>query len=217
MGEMIETSKGAAYRAAPEGGGPGVLVLHAWWGLNDFFKELCDRLAAEGFVALAPDLYGGKIASTIEEAEQLLNERDDEAMFYRAAAAVASLQADEAVQGESLGSIGFSMGAAWTLYMSTVRPQIKAGVLFYGNGGGDWNEAQAAYLGHFAEADPYEPTEGVEALEQDLRAAGREVTFYTYAGTGHWFAENDRPDAYQPEAATLAWERTITFLREKLG
>jgi carboxymethylenebutenolidase len=217
MGEMIQTSKGNAYRAAAADGGPGVLVLHAWWGLNEVFKELCDRLAAEGFVALAPDLYGDKIAETVEEAQRLIDERDDEAIFHRVSAAIEALQADETVQGEAFGAIGFSMGAAWALYFSGIRPSLKACVLFYGNGEGDWGAAQAAYLGHFAEADPWEPTEGVEALEQALRTAGREVTFHQYAGTGHWFFENNRPDAYQADAADLAWQRTLAFLHEKLG
>ena len=90
---------------------------------------------------------------------------------------------------------------------------IRSVVLFYGTGGGDFSTSRAAYLGHFAENDPYEPPAGVDELEESLRQAGRPVTFYRYPGTGHWFFEPDRTDAYNQAAATLAWERTLTFLR----
>lgn len=213
-----EAGKAAGYLALPSNGaGPGVLVLHAWWGLNDFFKQLCDRLAAAGFVALAPDLYNGKIAETIEQAEHLLNQRDSAYMKRAALGAITYLRQLPAVRGAGLGEIGFSMGGSWALLLSTLAPeQIAATVIFYGSGEDDFSKARAAYLGHYAEADPWEPDEEVRATEAALHAAGRAVTFYTYPGTGHWFFESNRPDAYQPEAAALAWERTIAFLREHL-
>ncbi len=213
-----EAGKAAGYLALPSNGaGPGVLVLHAWWGLNDFFKQLCDRLAAVGFVALAPDLYDGKIAETIDEAERLLQEGDPANMQSTALGAIAYLRQLPAVRGAGLGEIGFSMGGSWAILLSTLAPeQLAAAVIFYGSGGGDFTKARAAYLGHYAEADPWEPDEEVRAMEAALHAAGRAVTFYNYPGAGHWFFESNRPDAYQPEAAALAWERTITFLREHL-
>jgi carboxymethylenebutenolidase len=213
-----EAGKGAGYLALPpNGAGPGVLVLHAWWGLNDFFKQLCDRLAAAGFVALAPDLYDGKIAETIDEAERLLKEADSASMQGAALGAMAYLRQLGAVRGAGLGAIGFSMGGWWAVQLSKLAPeQIAAAVIFYGSGEGDFTKARAAYLGHYAEADPWEPDEEVRAMEAALRAAGRAVTFYTYPGAGHWFFESNRPDAYHPEAAALAWERTIAFLREHL-
>lgn len=214
-----EVGKANGYLALPSNGaGPGVLVLHAWWGLNDFFRQLCDRLAAEGFVALAPDLYGGKIAETVDEAERLLQESDSASMQSAALGAIAYLRQLPAVRGAGLGEIGFSMGGYWALLLSTLAPeQVAAAVLFYGNGEGDFTKARAAYQGHFAESDPWEPDEGVRALETALHAAGRAVTFYTYPGAGHWFFESNRPDAYHPEASALAWERTIAFLHEHLG
>ncbi len=194
--------------------GPGVLVLHAWWGLNDFFKEFCDRLAGEGFVALAPDLYHGQTASTIAKAEELrdsLNHAETEA---RITGALDYLRHHPAVAGQAVAVIGFSLGGAYALWLSTVRPsEVKAVVVFYGTGVTDFASAQAAYLGHYAEMDEWEPIEEVQALEAALRKAGREVTFHTYPGVGHWFFESNRPDAYSPEAACLAWERTLTFLK----
>jgi carboxymethylenebutenolidase len=204
------------YLAVPQSGkGAGVLVLHAWWGLNDFFRGFCDRLAQEGFVALAPDLFSGKIARTIEEAEQLnsqLNETEDMPPLVSSAAEELSKHSSS----NRLGAIGFSFGAYWARWLAQEKPElIRAVTVFYSNG---WNiqPSNAAYLGHFAETDPYITKEGIKELEQSLKALNRPTTFYTYPGTGHWFMETDRPDAYNAQAAQLAWERTIAFLHEQL-
>lgn len=207
-----------AYVAAPQGGvGPGVLVLHAWWGLNDFFTQLCDRLAGEGFVAVAPDLYGdGRVVSTIKEAQQQVDQADDAIVQQQAIDALAYLRAHPAVRGDKIGVSGFSFGAAWALLLSATLPdQIGAVVVFYGTYAIDFDNANAAYLGHFAPGDPWEPDEGVRELEDQLRTAGRDVAFHTYPGTAHWFFEADRPE-YNAHAAQLAWARTVAFLRERL-
>jgi carboxymethylenebutenolidase len=121
------------------------------------------------------------------------------------------------VNGPTLGVVGFSLGAYFALGLARERPQqIGAVVLFYGTRPGDDTSARAAYLGHFAETDEFEPAASVEQLEQQLRQAHRPVTFYTYPATGHWFFEQDRPDAYNPAAAELAWQRTVAFLRSTL-
>jgi carboxymethylenebutenolidase len=214
----IGEGTGSGYMAIPEGGsGPGVLVLHAWWGLKPFFKQVCDRLAGEGFVVLAPDLFDGKTAATIEEAEQLISQSDSQAIEATVTAAAAYLRRHPAVRGERLGALGFSFGAAWALTLSTLAPDdIGAVVVFYGSYAPDFDTARAAYQGHFAEDDEWEPTEGVREMEDKLRAAGREVTLHTYPGAKHWFFELDRPE-YLPEAADLAWRRTIDFLRAHLS
>lgn len=208
------------YLAIPAAGaGPGVLVLHAWWGLTDFFTGLCDRLAAAGFVALAPDLYGdGRTAATIEEAERLLAARDFERTTATVLGAVEHLRQHPAARDKALGVVGFSMGASWALSLSSLKPDdVAAVVTFYGGGEADFAAARAAYLGHYAERDDWEPLEGVAQLEATMRAAGREVTFHRYPSAGHWFFEADRPDAYDAEAARLAWERTVAFLRRRLA
>jgi carboxymethylenebutenolidase len=221
---MAELRPGApvavGYEAAPASGeGPGVLLLHAWWGLNDFFRGLCDRLAAEGFVVVAPDLWGGTVATTIEEAEGLISheQRNSAAMAQAVDGALEHLLRHPARRGDGVGALGFSMGAAWALDLAGRRPELRAVTIFYGAAEGDFAAARAAFLGHFAADDPWEPLEGVRQMEADMRAAGREATIHLYPGAGHWFLEDDRPDAYRPEAATLAWERTLGFLREKLG
>lgn len=193
-----------------------MLVLHAWWGLNDAAKAFCARLSQAGFVAFAPDLYHGKVATTIADAESLgkaLDARhsDAKAEIARAAAFLAQ-RASHAERG--LAVIGFSLGAYYALDLSAGDPErVRAVVLFYGTGDADFTRAKAAYLGHFAERDPFEAPANVDALETALARSGREVTFHRYAGAGHWFFEPDRTDAYDPAAARLAWDRTVAFLK----
>jgi carboxymethylenebutenolidase len=211
----------SGYTALPESGtGPGILLMHAWWGLNDFFKSLADRLAGEGFVVLAPDLYGGKTASEIEEAEQLIKDFDWRQGIKDEVAALDYLLRHPAVHGDNVGAIGFSMGGGYATWLAALRPEVTAVVLIYGGSEQEADYAQkteAAFLGHFAEGDEWELDEGVKQLESQLRAAGRDVTFYIYKGVGHWFFEDNRPDAYNSAAAALAWERTLEFLHSKLG
>ncbi len=212
------------YLARPStASGKGVLVLHPWWGLTAFIKELCDRLAGEGFVVFAPDLYDGRTAITIEQAEQLSSSLDFEATIPVVLGAVDYLRGQTAVPDSKIAVIGLSMGAAWTLWLAAEsRPDdMTAVVLFYGNWPGfsreQFAKTTAAFLGHFAENDPYEEPEGIEETRREIAAAGREVTFHTYPDTGHWFFENNQPDAYNQAAAVLAWERTVTFLKERLN
>ena len=208
---------GTGYLALPnQEHGPGVLVLHAWWGLNPFFKELCNRLAGAGFVAFAPDLYQGRIAATIDEAKALLEQRDFEAMEAIAAGALTYFRAHPAVRGDGVAALGFSMGAAWATAMASVAPtDIAAVVLFYGADTGDFARSRAAYLGHFAEHDEWEPLDGVRQVEASIRAAGREVTFHIYPGAQHWFFETNRPE-YDADAAAVAWQRSLDFLQKHL-
>ena len=206
------------YLALPrKGTGPGVLVLHAWWGLNDFFKGVSDRLATSGFVAFAPDLYHGATISTIEEAKKLMSKLKEEEAREDIVRSVRALRNQPKVRGDRLGIIGFSMGAGWTLWAADEFPDdVAAIVVFYGTWEGKGAKSQAAFLGHFAEKDDWESAAAVRDLEGFLRAAGKDVTFYTYPGTTHWFFEKDRPDAYDARAAGSAWQRTLPFLSTNL-
>ncbi len=200
----------------PTGKGPGVLVLHAWWGLNDTIKAFCTRLAETGFVAFAPDLYHGKVADTIAGAEILGKALDADYLQAKAEVEHATFFLSERVgqTGHGLAVIGFSLGAYYALDLSTSAPEhIRSVVLFYGTGDGDYSHSNAAYLGHFAENDPFEAQSAVDDLEESLKRAGRPVTFYRYEGTGHWFFEPDRMQAYNQGAASLAWDRTLDFLK----
>ena len=234
-GRMIEFdadgSPAPGYLATPDGatgsGAPGVVVLHAWWGLTEPFRGVCDRLAEAGFLALAPDLYRGETTAEIEEAETLAGALDQKieqvrgditgAMrFLRHQGQLFATPAAES--GGKIGVVGFSLGGAYAFDMSVFRPEeIAAAVTFYATYPGlDYRTSQASYLCHFAESDPFEPVEAVAEMGRALQAAGRPAIFYTYPGTTHWFFESNRADAYDAAAADLAWERTITFLNVEL-
>lgn len=199
----------------PTGKGSAVLVLHAWWGLNDTMRAFCNRLAESGFVVFAPDLYHGKVADNIADAEALGGSLDNNYLQAKAEIAEAMMFLNKRVEqpGRGLAVIGFSLGAYYALDLAAAHPEhIHSVVLFYGTGGGDFSRSRAAYLGHFAEKDEYEPQSNVDELEEYLRRVGRPVTFYRYPGTGHWFFEPDRSQAYNQAAAGLAWNRTLAFL-----
>jgi carboxymethylenebutenolidase len=210
-------SQPQGFLAVPSTGkGPGVLVLHAWWGLNDTIKAFCTQLAESGFVAFAPDLYHGKVADNIADAEALGSALDSTFLQAKAEIAEAVTYLDERAgqAGRGLAVIGFSLGVYYALDLAAADPEhIRSVVIFYGTGDGDYSSSRAAYLGHFAENDEFEPQSNVDSLEEALRRAGHPVTFYRYSGTGHWFFEPDRPQAYNQEAASLAWDRTLAFLK----
>jgi carboxymethylenebutenolidase len=200
----------------PAGPGPGVLVLHAWWGLNEFCKGFCDRLAGEGFTALAPDLYHGAVATTIAEAKALRGKLKGKVVREEITEAAGRLQ--ELCGRPEIGLVGFSLGAYWGLWLvQQPASPIQATVIFYGARQGDYTGSPAAFQFHLAEQDDYVADSGVKKLRKNLAAAGKEAAFHTYPGTGHWFFESDRPAAFQPAAAELAWERTIAFLRQHQG
>lgn len=195
---------------------PGVLVLHAWWGLNSFFKRYCDRLAEAGFSVFAPSLFEGKTAATIPEAEALVQEFERGKMDQVEATALAALtELRRRVPNGKLGVIGFSFGAAWACALSVMRPdEIGKVTLVYGLYDPGLNKVKADFLGHFAENDKYaEPIEYVQQGEAHIKEAGKQVTFHVYPGTEHWFMEDDRPE-YDASAAKLAWDRTVAFFKE---
>jgi carboxymethylenebutenolidase len=212
-----ETGKGTGYLALPEKSRGDVLVLHAWWGLNDFFKGFADRLASHGFLALAPDLQQGNVANTVSEAKELMSKVNEESRGPIVLGALDYLRSHPSQSGQKMGLVGFSMGAAWALWLSTTRPEeVGRVVTFYGTYSGlDFSKAKASFLGHYAPEDEWEPPNDVKAMEQKIREANREATFHFYPGTKHWFFEEDRPDAYDQAAAGVAWTRTIEFLNKK--
>lgn len=194
---------------------PGVLVLHAWWGLNPTFKKLCDRLAAAGFAAFAPDLNSGRIAKTIEEAKQVMEELDGQRKYDIAMASLDVLRNRSDVRDEPFAVIGFSMGVAWSLVVAENRPQdIHKIVMFYGAGEADYSKLKADVIGHFAEKDEWEDEEYINAMNNGIQAAGMNVQSHKYSSTSHWFFEDDRPE-FNPEAAQLAWTRTLELLKAR--
>jgi carboxymethylenebutenolidase len=203
------------YLASPSNGGPGVLVLPSWWGLKPFFKQVCDRLAEQGYTALAPDYYQGRIATTIDEAKTLQEEAESDpdvmgAMIKAAKGHLVSLRT-----AEPIGIVGFSMGTDWAVITAANEPDVAATVLFYGGWTPDFSHMKSRVLGHYAETDKWFPFDQAKEMEQTMKAAGVDVTLHFYPGTAHWFMEEDRPE-YDPGAASLAWERTLEFLKQSL-
>jgi carboxymethylenebutenolidase len=197
-------------------GAPGVVVFHAWWGINDDLVAYAERLAAAGYAVLAPDMFGGQVAATIDEADRLSGSADESACDAIALAAVDDLM-NRLGPTSKIAALGFSFGAAWSMWTPAERDRVVASVVYYGSlEGPSLARASVPVLGHFAETDPYETDEGVRAFEDTLRTAGREVVIHRYPGTGHWFTEPSR-DAYRAEAADLAFERTVAFLGRHLG
>ncbi len=206
------------YIAIPKSGtGLPVLVLHSWWGLNGFFKDLCDRFAENGFVALAPDLYAGKVASTVQDA-QLLRAQSTasrrEPVYKMLISAIDSLSCHDAASTTKVAILGFSMGGHWALWLAQ-RPElaIAATVVFYAARNGDYTRSSSRFLFHFAEHDKWVSAASVKRLKKSLEAAGRNACYYNYPATQHWFFESDRPEAFDREAAACAWKRTLAFLK----
>jgi carboxymethylenebutenolidase len=205
------------YLATPKSGsGPGVIVLHSWWGLNPFFRSLCDRFAKAGFVALAPDLYSGQVATTESGARSLrakVTATRRTPVYRQLIDAIDQLSHHESVTSPHVAVVGFSMGGHWALWLAQ-RPElpIRATVVFYAARNGDFSRSRSRFLFHFAEADAWVSAAGVNRLKRSMDIAATDVTYHVYPGTTHWFFESDRSDAFDKKAASLAWTRTLAFL-----
>ncbi len=230
MGETVsfpsngDTASGYLGRPA-SGRGPGVLVIQEWWGLVPQIKRTADRLAEEGFVALAPDLYRGDHAehTEMDKAQELMQALPPDRAARDMAGAIEYLIGHESVSGESVGVIGFCMGGMLTLMIAALQgDKVKAAVPFYGapigEGAPDWNGLTASVQGHFAGDDSFFGPEPVRELEATLKGMGKDVDFIFYEGTGHAFSnEENALGTYHPEAASTALGRAVSFLHEKLG
>ena len=161
-------------------------------------------------------MFGGKVATTVNEADRLSGAANEETVDAIALAGVDRL-ADRLGPTSKIAVLGFSFGAAYAISTPTLRDGLAASVVYYGTyTGGILSRARVPVLGHFAETDPYETDESVAEFEEGLKAARRAAEIHHYPGTGHWFAEPSK-DAYRAEAADLAFERTVAFLRRRLG
>ncbi|MFQ5557264.1 MAG: dienelactone hydrolase family protein [Acidimicrobiales bacterium] len=229
MGEMVEfAANGTTARGylAPSssGRGPGVLVIQEWWGSVPPIKRVCDRLADEGFTALAPDLYRGEIAehTEMDKAGELMTSLPPDRAARDMSGAIDRLLADDSCTGDAVGVVGFCMGGMLSLVIAALEgDRVAAAAPYYGaplgEGAPDWSGLTASVEGHFAENDDFFPPDAINALGQELRAMGKDVTFRVYPGTGHAFAnEEDALGTHDEAAAKLAWERTLAHLRSHL-
>jgi carboxymethylenebutenolidase len=205
--------------AEPSGGGnaPALIVIQEWWGVNDHIRSLVDRFSKDGFLALAPDLYHGKTTKDAGEAAKLLGELDWGHAVETVAAAAAFLATHPRYNGK-VGITGFCMGGAVTLAAAAKVPGLSAAVPFYGipDPGTDYSQVSAVIQGHFAKKDEYVPTDRAVALKTKLEKAGKKVELHFYDAP-HAFVNDTRPEVYTPDAAKLAWERAVTFLKAHLA
>ncbi len=221
-GKMVEfasngrTTKGYLATPAP-GKGPGVLVIQEWWGLVGHIKNVCDRFAAEGFSALAPDLYHGQVASEPDAAGKLfmaLNIGHAEKDLAGAAKYLAGHSSTT-----KLGAVGFCMGGQLALFAGCIDPNIGAVVDFYGihpNVKPDYSRLGGPVLGLFAENDQFVNPTAARHLDVEIKGAGKQSEIHIYPGVDHAFFNDERPDAYNKAAAEDAWKRTLAHFRKHL-
>ena len=214
-------STASGYLAEPaSGSGPAVVVLQEWWGLDDHVRSVCDRLAGDGFVALAPDLYHGETADAPDEAQQKMMALSMDQAELEMSGAVDHLAAHEATLGDGVGSLGFCLGGGLAVWAATVNQKIRAVVSYYyvmPHGKPDFSRIAAPVLGHFGTADDFIPVETAEGLLAELRAAGVEAEFVFYEGAGHaFFNDTNRLGTFDPDAAARSWRRSTEFLTENL-
>jgi carboxymethylenebutenolidase len=205
----------------PAGRGPGVIVIQEWWGLTDHIVGVTDRLAAEGFVALAPDLFGGKTTHDADEAGELLSQLPVAKAAQDLSGAVDHLLGHEAVTSSKVGAVGFCMGGGFVLLLAAQQgDKIGAAVPFYGVGESipsQYSGLTAAVQGHYGEQDQMYPAASARALEQQLREeSGADVEFFYYPAGHAFHNDEDLLGTYDPDNAKLAWQRTVQFLSERL-
>jgi len=229
VGETIEfASNGntaSGYLATPPGGrGPGLIVIQEWWGLNPQIKRTADRFAAEGFVALAPDLYRGELAQhdEMDKAGRLMEEMPADRAARDMSGAVDHLRNLDITTGSGIGVVGFCMGGMLTFILAAIRPDaVKAAVPFYGFPQGDdepdYSKLSARVWGHMASPDDYFTPEAAKELEARLVAMGKDVKIDVHQAGHAFMNEEDAMGTYDAELAERLWPQVVTFLRESLA
>jgi carboxymethylenebutenolidase len=227
MGSMVTfaSNGGTAdgYLAQAEGGGPGVIVVQEWWGLVGHIRDLVDRFAAAGFTALAPDFFHGASTDEPDEAMRLMMGLAMDQAAKDVAGAASYLSGLPGVTSPTIGVVGFCMGGSLALWSATVAENIQAAVGFYP--AMPWERMQPSwpnYAGkaaqiHASEEDGTSAAPGVQAAVRAIEEAGGDVEVFDYPGTHHAFFNDDRPEVYDQKASEQAFERTVTFLHERLG
>ena len=228
MGEMVSfTSNGGTsegYLAVPEApNGSAVIVIQEWWGLVGHVRDVADRFAAKGYVALAPDLYHGAKTSEPDEAGKLMmGLAMDQAAKDIAGAAAYLADRDEVTSGE-VGTVGFCMGGSLALWSATLSDHIVAAVGFYPplpweRMSPQWsNYAGKAAVIHCSEGDGTSAAPGIQQAKRAIEAAGGDCVLYDYPGTDHAFFNDERPEVYHAGSAENAWERTLALFASRLG
>ena len=210
------------YLATPaSGSGPGLVVIQEWWGLDDHIADVVDRFAAEGFVALAPDLFGGKVAHDTDEAGKLMQQLPVDEAARDLGGAVDYLLASDSVTSSKVGAVGFCMGGGFVLQLAAQQgDKIGAAVPFYGVGAGvpqQYTGITAPIQGHYAEQDGFYPVDQARQQEQQIREESQGDVEFFYYPAGHAFHnDKDKMGTYNAEAAKQAWQRAVEFLKANL-
>lgn len=209
------------YLAAPARPGPGVVVVQEWWGLTDHVADVADRLAAEGFVALAPDLYGGHTTHDPQEAARMMTELPVDQAARDLGGAVGHLLDHELVTGSAVGVVGFCMGGKFAIVLAAQQGDLIGAVVpFYGipsPGETDFSRLTAPLLGHFGEYDRGVTVEAVGEMSEAIQQQSEVRPQIHIYPAGHAFFNDRNPASYQEDSALLAWPRTLEFLRRNLS
>lgn len=227
MGQHVDFTNGdgtaRGYLAVPEAGvGPGLIVIQEWWGLVDHIRDVCDRFAAEGFVALAPDLYHGETTTEPDEAGKLMMALNLDQAVADMSGAIKYLQESPSTTSDELGVTGFCMGGGLALVLAAARPAAFAacvpwyGLIPWEHATPDWSTVQAKVRGNFAADDGFFGPDKARQLEADMRAAGVDVEITIWPGVDHAFFNDTRPEVHDPEVSAQAWDKTVAFLRSTL-
>lgn len=214
-----ETVQAMLYTPTGKGPFPGIIVIHEWWGLNDWVKEQASKLADQGYATLAVDLYRGKVATTPEEAHEIMRGVPEDRAKRDLHAAFEFLKSQKNVKPDRIASIGWCMGGGYSLDVALQEPTLSAAVINYGHLATDANslkQINAAVLGNFGGQDRGIPVEDVKKFEQALRGLGKQVDIKIYPDAGHAFENPNNKTGYRPEDAADAWQRTVNFLASKL-
>lgn len=203
----------------PSGAGPAVIVVQEWWGLDDHIVDVCDRFAAEGFVALAPDLFGGRLAHDADEAGAIMQQLPVERSAHQLGGAVDYLLARDDVTSATVGAVGFCMGGGFVLMLAAQQGEkVSVAVPFYGVGPAVpevYTGLTATVRGHYGLEDAFYPAADARAQEQQIREeSGADVEFFYYPAGHAFHNDQDHLGTYDEDCAQLAWSRTLAVLRE---
>jgi carboxymethylenebutenolidase len=213
--------EGSGYLSLPasHGNHPAVIVIQEWWGLNDWVKQQADRFAAQGYVALAPDLYRGKVAGDPNAAHELMRGLAHDRAMADLEAAFNHLATRKDVDASRIGVVGWCMGGGYALDLALSEPRLAATVINYGHLVADPAAVvplKSPILGNFGGKDMGIPPKDVEAFEKALKDAGKKSDIKIYPGAGHAFMNPNNKEGYVKEAADDAWKRIDAFLAKAL-
>ncbi len=214
-----ETVKAIIYTPQGKGPFPAIIVIHEWWGLNDWIKEEAAKLSDQGYVALAIDLYRGKVATTPEEAHEIMRGVPEDRAQRDLQAAYDYLASQSNVKKDRIGAIGWCMGGGYSLDVALLEPNLAADVINYGHLATDPSEVKkinAPVLGLFGAQDRGITPEDVKAFESEMKKQGKKIDVTIYPDAGHAFENPNNKDGYRPKDAQDAWNKTVAFLENTL-